>query len=303
MKIGMTMMSRGSGARPDGVNAIARHAEACDFDILAVNDHVVVPADIGSRYPYSEGGDWAGAKAGECLDILVMLGYLAAATEKIELLSSVLVVPHRPAVVTAKMLSSIDLLSGGRLSVGCGAGWMAEEFAAIGAPPFPLRGKVTNEYIEVFRQCWREDRPAYDGDHATFSDILFEPKAAQAGGPPIWIGGESPPAIRRAARLGDAWYPASINPRFPMDTPERLKAGIDKLRREAETAGRDPNEIAVNYFSIAPADGPADAVAEHLNGFGAIGVGNVVIVLQTADVQETKDRMSWFAEEVKPNIE
>ena len=151
------------------------------------------------------------------MEQLTTIAYLAGVTTSIKLLSSVMVLPHRSPVLTAKMLATIDVLSQGRLIVGCGVGWMEEEFEAIGAPPYAERGAVGNEYLRVFKELWTSDDPSFDGDYANFSNIAFAPKPVQQPHPPLWIGGESPPALRRAGQLGDAWYPICSNPSFPWD--------------------------------------------------------------------------------------
>jgi len=152
-------------------------------------------------------------------------------------------------MLTAKMLTTIDVLSKGRLEFGCGIGWMNEEFVATGAPPFEERGVVTDEFIMAIKELWTSDNPEYDGKYCRFSDVDFLPRTVQQPHPPIWIGGESPPAIRRAARLGDIWYPLGANPRFPMATPEQMSDGISRLHQSAENIGRNPSEIGIAYFA------------------------------------------------------
>src|SRR6266567_4427207 len=121
-------------------------------------------------------------------------------------------------VLTAKILSTIDVMSGGRIMVGVGAGWLEEEFEALGAPPFAERGKATDEYLQAFRELWTKDKPHFDGRFVKFTNIVFVPKPVQKPHPPLWVGGESGPAMRRAARLGNGWYPIGSNPRFPLNT-------------------------------------------------------------------------------------
>jgi alkanesulfonate monooxygenase SsuD/methylene tetrahydromethanopterin reductase-like flavin-dependent oxidoreductase (luciferase family) len=123
-----------------------------------------------------------------------------------------MVVPHRPPVLTAKILATIDVLSKGRLIVGCGVGWMREEFEAIGAPPYDKRGAVSDEYIRAFKELWTSDNPTFSGKYCSFANVAFAPKPLQKPHPPIWVGGESPVALRRAGRLADAWYPIGSNP-------------------------------------------------------------------------------------------
>ena len=147
-----------------------------------------------------------------------------------------MVIPHRPAVLAAKQLATIDVLSGGRVTLGIGAGWMKEEFEALGVPPFEQRGKVTDEYIAAFRELWTKDKPKFSGDYVKFDKISFAPKPAQKGGIPIWIGGELGPALRRTAKIGDAWYPIPNNPAFPLDSLARFGRG--RAAAPADGGGR-----------------------------------------------------------------
>src|SRR5208283_2566418 len=180
------------------------------------------------------------------LEQLTAATFIAAATSNLRIVTSVMVVPHRPAVLAAKILATIDYLSKGRLTLGIGAGWCEEEFVAIGAPPFAERGAVTDEFMAACRELWTADEPKFDGKYVQFKDVLFPPKPSQ-GAIPIWVGGESGPAMRRTARYGDAWYPIGTNPQFPMDTLSRFKAGASKLRGLTEKAGRDPSAVGLAY--------------------------------------------------------
>ena len=159
MKYGFGVPTRGPMANPRDIAAMAAKGEALGFDTVFVNDHIVVPRDVDSRYPYSGSGAWPGGASGEAMEQLVLLSYLASATDTMRLLTSIMVVPHRNPVTTAKMLSTIDVLSEGRVTVGCGTGWMREEFEAIGTDPYDERGAVTDEYLEVFKTLWTDENP------------------------------------------------------------------------------------------------------------------------------------------------
>src|SRR5216684_1574983 len=226
---------------------LVMEGEAMGFDYATLSDHVVIPTDIQAIYPYSSTGEFpAGARA-ERHEQLIEVAFLAAKTTRLRLITSVMVVPHRPAVLTAKMLSTIDVLSGGRLTLGIGAGWLKEEFEAIEAPDFAQRGKVTDEYIKAFLELWTNSKPRFAGEHVHFDNIVFEPKPVQKPHPPIWVGGESGPALRRTARLGDAWYPIGTNPAHLLDSLPRYRAGIERLRRLTREAGRDPSKMGLAY--------------------------------------------------------
>ncbi len=316
MDFGIATSSRGACATREGYIAVAEAAERLGFGFISVNDHVVVPRGIASRYPYSESGEWAARTAGECLEQLATLGFLAGRTERIKLLTSVMVVPHRQPVLTAKMLATIDVLSRGRLIVGCGAGWLEKEFEALGAPPYAERGRATDEYLDAFKALWTQDAPKFQGKHVSFDDLIFAPKPIAKPHPPIWIGGESPLALKRAVRVGDGWYPASNNPQHRLDTPARLAAGVGELHRAAEAAKRDPKSIDIGYLVLWPVDwaaqktvdgsarrpltgGSADMAADAA-ALASAGVRHVALTFQTATVAETLARMQRFAEEVMP---
>ncbi len=244
MQYGFNAPTAGPLSAPDALAEICRGGEAMGYDYATFSDHVVIPTEIDSTYPYSATGEFpAGARAGRH-EQLTEIAYIAGMTSKLRLVTSVMVVPHRPAVLTAKILSTIDVLSKGRLTLGIGAGWMEEEFVAVGAPPFAQRGAVTDEYLQVFRELWTQESPRFAGKFTRFDNIIFEPKPAAI---PIWVGGESGPAMRRTARLADGWYPIGTNPAFPLDSLPRFRAGIDRLHKAANQVGRDPKTIALIY--------------------------------------------------------
>ncbi len=247
MNFGFDVPVTGPMADPDSIGLIARGGEDLGFSHAYTSDHIVVPTSIASAYPYTPDGS---APFGDSfLEQLTTLSFLAGVTSRVRLVSSVMVVPYRAAVHTAKVLSTIDVLSDGRLTVGVGVGWMKEEFEALGTPPFAERGRVTDEYLAVFRELWRAENPEFRGDYVSFSDIAFEPKPVQAPHPPIWIGGESPPALRRAARHGDGWYPISYRTAYPMHTLAAFRASLDRLHGLALEAGRDPSDIEITYHA------------------------------------------------------
>jgi probable F420-dependent oxidoreductase len=177
---------------------------------------------------------------------LTCVAFVAAKTEKLRLVTSVTVVPHRPPVLTAKIIATIDVLSEGRFTWGIGVGWCREEFEAIGTEPFPQRGAVTDETIAVCHELWTNENPSFNGKYAKFSNVFFRPLPVQRR-VPIWVGGESGPAMRRTATLGDAWYPIGTNPQNRLDTLERLRAGYERIRTRAHDAGRSPSDVGLAY--------------------------------------------------------
>jgi len=315
MDFGLQVLSRDAATHPDGLKRLAQAADHLGFGYLGISDHIIIAQDIKSTYPYSESGTWTGVGAGLCLDQLSCLSYAAAVTDKIRLLTSVMVVPHRPAILTAKMLATADFLSNGRVTVGVGVGWMAEEMAALGSPPFEKRGAASNEYIAAFRALWREAEPTFDGEFVKFHDVVFAPKPVQKGGPPIWVGGEGAAARRRAGTLGDGWYPTIRNPKDQLDTPEKFAKALGEVHRHAESAGRDPSTLDVAMFatgcSVRAASegrdgerlvftGTAEEVADDARAFAKAGVRHVVIGLQSADLADHLEHIAAFAEGVMP---
>ena len=253
MEYAFGALAQGVFSNPDNISLLALKGEEFGFEMMWVNDHIIMPSSINSRYPYSEDGKFNEfGESGDYLEQLTVLSYLAALTSKVKLLSSVMVVPYRDPIVTAKMLSSIDILSEGRLLLGCGAGWMQEEFEALGRPPYEERGAVTEEYIRIFKNLWTEKSPSFVGQYTSYSNIVFEPKPVQKPHPPIWIGGESRAARERAVRVGDGWFPIIDNPRYRLDTPELFKKGVESLKTLSTNYNRDPKTVeialAVNLY-------------------------------------------------------
>jgi alkanesulfonate monooxygenase SsuD/methylene tetrahydromethanopterin reductase-like flavin-dependent oxidoreductase (luciferase family) len=211
------------------------------------------------------------------------------------------------------MLSTIDVLSGCRLVIGIGAGWLEAEFDAVVATPFAERGRVTDEYVQAFRALWTEDVPRFDGRWVKFDGIRFEPKPVQKPHPPIWVGGESGASLRRAAWLGAAWYPIGSNNRHPLDSLPSYRAGIERLRRLSAEAGRAPAEVALAYrvkrygevLSSKAGDGErrlfsgsAGDIIEDLRALRALGVSAVDIDFERAGAGDSLTEMRWLHERV-----
>jgi probable F420-dependent oxidoreductase len=283
MQFGFGAPVSGPLSGPRDLARIVSEGEAMGYDYCTISDHVMIPRDIEAKYPYSDTGEFPGRAGGDRHEQLTTVAFVAAKTSKLRLVTSVTVVPHRPAVLTAKILATIDVLSEGRLTWGIGVGWCKEEFEAIGTEPFEERGAVTDETIAVCRELWTRENPSFNGKYAKFSNVFFQPRPVQKR-VPIWVGGESGPAMRRVARLGDAWYPIGTNPRNRLDTLARLNVGITKLRGMAGVAGRNVNEVGVAYrFSQFGASIPERAD----NGDRRLGSGDNAAV--TTDLRSLRD--------------
>ncbi len=317
MKIGFNAPTQGPLAATEPLVRLVTEGEAMGFDYATFSDHVVIPTDITAKYPYSATGEFPAGARVERHEQLIEMAFLAAKTTRLRLVTSVMVVPHRPAVLTAKMLSTLDVLSGGRLVLGIGAGWLKEEFEAIGASDFAERGKVTDEYIKAFIELWTNGKPRFSGDHVRFDNIVLEPKPVQKPHPPIWVGGESGPALRRTARLGDAWYPIGTNPANPLDSLARFKAQVARLRKMTEEAGRKPDAVGVTLRVTAHGEGvPATAgdgerrmfsgkpqeIAADIKALRGLGVGHLDFGFGGTTVEAVLSEMQRFRKNVLPLI-
>jgi probable F420-dependent oxidoreductase len=315
MEFGFGVPTRGAMATPESMATLAKRGEDLGFGIISVSDHVVIPKNITSTYPYNESGSFVSSPSGECLEQLTLLTFLAGVTSTARLLTSVMVVPHRPPVLTAKILATIDVLSKGRLIVGCGVGWMREEFEAIGAPPYDKRGAVSDEYIRAFKELWTSDNPTFSGKYCSFANVAFAPKPLQKPHPPIWVGGESPVALRRAGRLADAWYPIGSNPKFPVGTPARFADFAASVKQHAQEAGRNPSSLdfaySVNWYNDQqamtlpdgqrrPLTGTPTQIADDIKGYADVGVRHMMVNLQGDTLEQTLARMQQFADRIMP---
>ena len=316
MQIGFNLPISGPMAMPATMARMAREGEALGFDYLTLTDHLVVPDMRTPGYPYSESGEFYSPDPGHRHEQLTAAAWIAAQTQRIRLVLAVMVVPHRPAVLAAKMLTTVDVLSGGRLVVGIGAGWLKAEFDAAVTTPFAERGAVTDEYIDAFRTLWTEEQPQLDGRYVKMDGLLFDPKPVQKPYPPIWVGGESGPSMRRAARIGDAWYPIGSNNKHLLDSLPRLEAGIVRLRRMVAEAGRDPASVGVVYrvkrfaFAAPPASdgtrrlfsGSIDQVVEDVHVLRGLGVTGLDFDFEVTEADAALAAMRQFSETVLPRL-
>jgi probable F420-dependent oxidoreductase len=243
------------------------------------------------------------------------MGVLAGLTSRIKLGTSVLVVPYRNPVVTAKMLATLDVMSGGRLILGAGVGWMREEFEAVQAPAFDERGRVTDEYLRLMRIMWTKEPAEFSGAHYRLPSASALPKPRQTGGIPIWIGGHTDAALRRTGELADAWHPIGMRPPAMLHPPEYAEK-VKLIHGWARKAGRDPKDIALTLrvpLELAPKRGawssdqpgfrgtPADVIA-HIKAYQALGVSHFVFDLAPTDLRGQLSLMERFAQEIRPKV-
>ena len=307
MEFGLHLPASSADVKASDLIRFAQCAEELGFYCITVADHVIVPKNISIPYPYTVDGKYPGT--GYHLETLMTMGFLAGATHRIRLITSVMIAPYRNPIITAKMLASLDVLSQGRVIVGLGVGWMKEEFENLQAPSFADRGKVTDEYIHAFRELWTQDNPSFNGRYCNFSDIIFIPKPVQQPAIPIWIGGHSKQAIRRAARLGDGWHPIGGVPTIPLE-PEDMKRDLTLLGEFARAAGRDPQRIRVAlkgslFDKEKKIDGrrrrfmgSAEEIASDIRAYHDVGVDTMIFDVRRPTITETLERMEWMAKEV-----
>lgn len=286
----------------------ARSAEALGYASVWAADRIVTPWQIDTPYPYSADQRFIVPPDLPFLEPLTCLAYLAGGTEQIALGMSVLVMPYRHPLHWAKIATTIDHLSRGRLILGVGVGWMAEEFDALGAN-FKERGAVADEQLEIASRLWGEDKPSFEGRYYRFHEVGFSPKPMQRPRIPIWVGGEGPRAQRRAARYGDAWFPY-----FVRITPRELAARFDNVRRWAREAGRDPEPIRLSCclpIELTPVPvpqqedhlrGSPDQITVALRAYGKIGVEHIALQFMVPRWPERREQIERFAQEVMPAL-
>ena len=297
MKLGVTIPNNWGIADPRRVIECGRLAEELGFDSVWVMDHLLNVGFIRERLddrPYYHP--------------LAILSYLAAVTQHVTLGTSVIVMPYHDPVELAKYAATLDQLSGGRLVLGLGVGGMAEEFAALGIA-LRDRRRLTDEAIELMTALWTQ--PVIDDARGRWQmrDVRFSPKPVQRPRIPLWIGGSSAGALKRAATLGDGWHPNAVS-------PEEYAAGREQVRGLAAAAGRDPDAVTMSVrvaVEVSPPRGSYGAgsyrlprEAKHilagLQAFARAGAEHVVLALDSSDVDAIADTMRLVAKEVAPAL-
>jgi len=265
MKVGLFALGIGTGARPGAILKTAAEAERRGVSTLWVGEHVVLFDRQDSKYPYSVGGEFPLPGSADWLDPFITLTFAAAVTKTIRLATGICLVPEHNPLVLAKEVASLDRLSGGRFALGVGIGWSAEEFAALGIP-FERRAQRTREYIEVMRLLWSVDVASFHGEFVNFDAAMSFPKPDRRGKLPIIFGGESRPALKRTADIGNGWFGFNVGPNDAAPL-------ADKLRAMLKANGRDASDVEIIACPYTKKINPDD-----LKKYHAAGVDELVIL-------------------------
>jgi len=300
MKLGICLPHYGRPIEVERMLDVARAAEAHDLDSVWVTDHVIVPATANVIYRE------------HMLDPLAVLPWLAGVTKRVALGTSVVILPYRSPVPVAKLLASVDVLSGGRLIVGAAIGWLEGEFEALGVP-FKERVSRSEEALELFRALWTQERPDLVTRRHHLHDVVFSPMPLSKPRPPLWVGGNSEGALRRVARLGDGWHATATN-------HDAFRAGVETLRRLWKEAGREGapalslripvlvdgvHRPAVDMALIRGrhvVSGSPARIAEELRGFAALGCEHVALEVSYSTYPAIARTLEILAEQVRPGL-
>ena len=285
MDFGIIFANTGPFTEPQAAAAFARGAEEVGFESLWTVEHVVVPSGYESTYPYDPSGKMPGNDDAPIPDPLIWLSYLAGVTSTINLATGILIVPQRNPVILAKELASLDALSGGRVRLGIGVGWLEEEFDAIGVS-FADRGRRTDDSIGAMRALWGEDEASYEGEFTSFSNCVMSPRPA-AGAIPVIVGGHTEAAARRAGRLGDGFFPGK-------GSHARLRELYELAQRTAVECGRDPDALE---FTSGGYGVFGDSALDEVKALADIGVTRVVVP-SFLFWNDPADSLARFADEV-----
>src|ERR1700716_2504621 len=300
MRYGFYLPTRGPPARRAGVLALAREGERLGLHSAMIADHIVFPLESESAYPYTVDRKHPGG--GDALETFSILGVVAGATERLRLVTSVLVLPYRNPVLTAKMVASLDVLSGGRVTLGVAVGRLKEEFEALDSPIFDRRGAVTDEWIAICKQLWTQSPASFTGQFYNYADIRAEPFPLQKPHPPIWVGGHSKAALRRTARHGDGWHPVGAIAASPLP-PKGRREGGGRLSPPPPPPNRAPLPAPAPPDRAAPRrsfSGKPDDIAGDIHTFAAAGVHELIFDFRGESIADSIERLQRFAAEVMP---
>lgn len=281
MKFGIMYANNGNFGYPEHAAELARVAEETGFDSLWTTEHVLIPVGYESTYPYHRSGRLRGPDNMPFHDPVLWMSYVAAVTSTIKLTTGVLILPQRHPAYVAKEFATLDSLSNGRAMIGVGVGWLEEEFDALGIP-FKERGSRTDESIQAMRDLWQPGPSTFQGKHYNWSNVESNPKPVQPSGVPIIIGGHSLAAARRAARLGDGFFPGRI---------DRLDELLTAMRLECSKIGRDPTEIEITT-------GTPNMTPEGIQDMAAKGISRLTVPVPGTSKDDIRQGLENLAEAV-----
>ena len=284
MKVGVNLLNFGPAASPESLLRWTRVVEALGYHFVMISDHVAVTPDVMGRYP------------APLYDPFVSLGWLAGKARRLELGTTVVILPYRHPLQTARLTANLDNLCGGRFIFGVGVGWARQEFEALGVP-FNRRGAMADEALEVIRRCWTEDVVSHEGRFFTFRDVRTAPRPLRR--PPIWVGGASDGALRRAVRYGDAWHPIRIKLGW-------LRETLPRLEKIAAAEGRPVPALCPRIrLALTPSPmpegervaghGTLDQVHRDLEALAALGAEYVLLDTYLDDPEATRDHEAAWA--------
>lgn len=287
MKVGFFAIGIGPAAEPELIALTAQTAEKCGFHSLWAPEHVVLIDNYLSKYPYSKDGRLPMPTTKiDILDPYIALTYAAALTKTIRLGTGISLIPERSPVVTAKEIASLDKLSGGRFDLGVGVGWLEEEFASVQVP-WARRGDRTREYLKAMKILWTEEESEFKGEFCSFPKVRMYPKPVQKPYPPIVFGGESTPALKRVAEIGDGWFGVNV-------TPEDAATKIARIKQYAQAAGRGSVKFS---FAVSPGIG-SPIEMDMIKRYRDAGVDQVIAGGIPSDPKEAKVEIERLAEKL-----
>jgi probable F420-dependent oxidoreductase len=295
MEIGCHLPTQGPVATRDALLTFAAEAERRDIASLWVSDHVIFPRTATGSYP---GGRFPHPPDTAYLEPVTVLAAAAVCTTRPRLGASVFILGHRHPVVMAKMLTSIDALSNGRLICGVGVGWWKEELEILGTP-FHARGRQADEMLRVFKELWTKDNPSFEGEFFRFKDIGFAPKPVQKPHPPIWVGGDSPGAFRRVVTLGDGWHATSKTPAELLHALGRLRAAAEAARRPFETIELSVRLVLNDELLAQGTQVMVDRLAEYKR----LGLSHVMIDFRRDDLGKMLELLDLVTAEIRPAVD
>jgi probable F420-dependent oxidoreductase len=284
MKFGLAFASS-VGVDPLAALELCKRAESAGFESVWGGEHVIIPKTIESPYPYSEDGKIPVTADTPIPDPLIWLAYVAAAAPSLRLGTCILILPQRNPVVLAKELATLDHLSGGRVELGIGVGWMREEFDALGLP-WEARGARNDEYVAAMRALWAGEEAEFHGKFVDFAPVTCAPRPVN-GNIPIIVGGDSEVAIRRAARLADGYFPGSSDPAV-------LEGLVRSLHAEAREHGRQPEDIEISAIFGEQMENPKEGVEQ----MSALGVSRLMVPAFFFMGPDGLERLEEFGEAV-----